>query len=622
MSELARASGPLAAFGLAVLLVTPRRAFRLGGLLLWAAGMLGLVAYLAPSASSAKLVAASVGGIVAAVIGAWLLARYPWLLAFATLACVPVRIPVKLGSEEANLLVPLYAVVASLALAFAWQLVRGDSRARELGPIAWPLASFLLWTGLTLAWTIDLRKGAIFLGAFILPFGLLTVGFARLPWRGRWLTWLWAALVGTALVYAMIGGYQWVRRDVFWNPGVIVGNAYAPFFRVNSVFWDPSIYGRYLAVAILATLTGILLGGVSRWKLAGLFVVVVATWFGLLLSFSQSSFVALASGVVVAAAVVWGRRAVVGLLALALLVGVASLGFPSVRHELVGHGRSGANAITSGRANLVSQGIRIAVRHPVDGVGVGGFKKAYAERTGLKGADPKRAASHTTPVTVAAEEGIPGLVLLAWLVLASLVATLLGLGRGFTSRVSLAAGLVLIAIAVHSLFYNAFFEDPMTWAVFGLIGVVARVPRKPIAAASSVAGGVTLAESDEAGEDESGERVDEIGDLEDPGQKEEDEDGHGEAGATDPEGAREELSSDEESRDGKPYAEKEREEGVGTVSVREDVRAEEECGEPVADDAIGARAVSDRVGPDVAGVGDQEGQEPGGDHGTTHDEGA
>ena len=485
MTELARVSGPLAAFGLAVLLLAPRRSVRLGGLALWGVGMLGLVAYLAPSASTAKLAAAAVGGLVVAVVGAWLLVRNPWLLAFATLACVPVRVPVKLGSEEANLLVPLYAVVIALALALAWRLVRGDERARELGPIAWPLAAFVLWTGLTLAWTTDLHKGAIFVGAFILPFALLSVGFARLPWRGRWLTWLWAALVGTALAYAVVGGYQWVRRDVFWNPGVIVGNAYAPFFRVNSVFWDPSIYGRYLAVAILATLTGILLGGVARWKLVGLFAVVVATSCGLLLSFSQSSFVALASGVVVAAAVVWGRRAVVGLVALGVLVAITSLGFPSVRHDLIGHGRSGANAITSGRANLVAQGMRIAAHHPVDGVGVGGFKRAYAERTGLKGADPKKAASHTTPVTVAAEEGIPGLLLLAWLMLVSLAATLLGLGRGFTSRVSLGAGLVLVAIAVHSLFYNAFFEDPMTWAVFGLVGVVARVPRKGFAAPSA-----------------------------------------------------------------------------------------------------------------------------------------
>ncbi len=622
MTELARAAGPISALGIAVLLLAPTRLQRLGGLVLWGAGMLGLVVYLAPSASNAKLAAAGVGGIVVAATGAWLLLRYPWLLAFATLACVPARIPVKLGSEDANLLVPLYAVVAALALALAWQLIRGDDRVRELGPIAWPLAGFVLWTGLTLAWTIDVRKGAIFLGAFILPFALLSVGVARLPWRGRWLTWLWAALVGTALAYAVVGGYQWVRRDVFWNPGVIVGNAYAPFFRVNSVFWDPSIYGRYLAVAILATLTGILLGGVSRWKLVGLFAVVIATWGGLFLSFSQSSFVALASGVVVAAAVVWGRRAVIGLVALAVLVGLSSLGFPSVRHDLVGHGRSGANAITSGRANLVSQGLRIAAHHPIDGVGVGGFKKAYAERTGLKGADPKKAASHTTPVTVAAEEGVLGLALLVWLVLASLAATLLGLGRGFTSRVSLSVGLVLIAIGVHSLFYNAFFEDPMTWAMFGFVGVVARVPKKPLPAPPSAVGGAPLAGGDEPREREPGERIHEVGDLEHPPEEEQDEDGGGEAGGAEPMRARAELGSDEVGGDGQPDREDEREERVGAIAVGEDMGPQEQGGEPVADDAIRAGAVADGVGPDGARVGDQEGQEAGRDDSEPGHEGA
>ena len=57
-----------------------------------------------------------------------------------------------------------------------------------------------------------------------------------------------------ALAFAVIGIYQYATRDVFWNPKVIVGNAYAPFYRVNSVFYDPSVYGRFLVVAILAAL--------------------------------------------------------------------------------------------------------------------------------------------------------------------------------------------------------------------------------------------------------------------------------------------------------------------------------------------------------------------------------
>ena len=77
-------------------------------------------------------------------------------------------------------------------------------------------------------------------------------------------------------------------------------------------------------------------------------------------------------------------------------------------------------------------------------------------------------------MTVLAETGIVGLALLAWLAAAAFLATLRGLGRGFTSRVALATGIVLVAIAVHSLFYAAFFEDPMTWALLGL--VAARLP--------------------------------------------------------------------------------------------------------------------------------------------------
>ena len=478
MSLLAQIAGPVGCAGLALLLVAARRDLRMVGLAAWGVGLGGLALYLVPDVERTALVAGAVAGLVLAAAGAWLLTRYAYALAFLTLACIPVRLPVDIGSERANLLLPLYAVVTALALSLGWRLASGDTRSRELGPVAWPLAAFVLWTGLSLTWTLNLEKGSIFLAAFVLPFGLLAIGFARLPWRGRWLTWLWGGLVATALAYAAVGAYQWATRDVFWNPNVIVGNAYAPFFRVNSVFWDPSIYGRYLTVAILVTLAGILLGGVRGRRSLVLYAVVVATWCGLAFSFSQSSFLALAVGVIVAAAVAWGRRAVLALVALGMLTVVVSLAVPQVRDEVVGKSRRGLNEVTSGRSNLVSQGIRIAADHPIAGIGVGGFRRAYAERTGVTGDDPKRVASHTTPITVAAEGGIIGLGLLVWLVVAALAATLLRLGRGFTSRTSLAIGVALVAITVHSLFYAAFIEDPMTWALLGMIGVVSLVPKK------------------------------------------------------------------------------------------------------------------------------------------------
>ena len=480
MTGAAELSGVVGCLGLALLLVAPRRELRAPALAAWAAGLVGLGLYLAPDVSTATLAAAAAAGVLLAAAGAAVLLRFPYLLPFATLACLPVRIPVEVGDEEANLLLPLYGVVAAYALALGWQLVvRRDERTRELGPVALPLAALVAWTGLSILWTDDLREGAIFVGAFVLPFGLLAVGVARLPWRGRWLTWLWVGLVGTALAYASIGLYQWVTRDIFWNPKVVVGNAYAPFFRVNSIFWDPSVYGRYLVVGILTALAGVLLGGVRGRRLVGLYAVVVAMWVGLFFTFSQSSYVALAAGVVAAAVVVWRWRAVAGSAALAVVVVLGTLAIPDVRDRLVDEGRDGFDAVTSGRASLVGQGLRIAADHPLAGVGVGGFSRAYAERAGLRGDDPKAAVSHTTPVTVAAETGALGVLLLGWLVAAALLAALRGLGRGFTSRVSFAVGLTLLAIAVHSLFYSAFFEDPLTWALLGLVGLAASVPRRP-----------------------------------------------------------------------------------------------------------------------------------------------
>ena len=430
----------------------------------------GLCLYLAPEGRTTALVAAAVAGTVLAAAGAAVLVRWPWVLAFATLACIPIRIPVDIGTEDANLLLPLYGVVASLAAALGWQLLRGDGRARELGPLALPLAAVVGWTGLALLWTDDLRQGAIFLAAFVLPFGLLAVGFARLPWSRRALLGLYLALVATALVYAGVGLYQWATREVFWNPKLIVDNAYAPFFRVNSVFWDPSIYGRYLVVAILATLALVLLGLRERLLAAGVAAIVVI-WAGLLFSFSQSSFAALIAGTLAAATFVWRWRAVAAIALVAV----------DPRHDRVrdAAGAVGAARPVAGRAERVHERPgRARLERAPDRARQPGARRRHGRlQARLRGADrstgrdPKKAASHTTPVTVAAETGILGLALLGWLGFAALIGAFRSRGRTAAGGTAFVAGLTLGAIAVHSLFYNALFEDPAAWGLLGLIAL-------------------------------------------------------------------------------------------------------------------------------------------------------
>ena len=457
--------GVLGALGLAVLVVARGRLARLAALGAVLVGGSLLVVTLRPEGNDALLAVAAVFGVAAAVGLAALFLRWPWLLPMAALACAPARVPVKVGGEEASLLLPLYAVVIAGVFALAWELFRRAGPPRELGPLAWPLAAFIAWAGISLVWSDGARLGAVSLAAFYLPFGLLALMLARLPWQRRWLKALTLQLIAMAVVFAGIGIYQWLTRDVFWNPKVIIGNVYAPFYRVNSLFWDPSIYGRFLVVAILASLVLVVHGAARRVVVAASAAIVVS-WIGLVFSFSQSSFVALVAGVAIVAWFAWGRRTLALLGVIAVVVLVAALAMPSARHHSL-------NSASGGRFKLVKNGIAIAAHHPLQGVGIGGFKKAYAARTGLKGKEPKAAASHDTPVTVAAETGIVGLALFGWLLVAAFLLAFRGVVPTFAGRVSLILGVVLAAIGVHSLFYNAFFEDPMAWGVFGLAPLAA-----------------------------------------------------------------------------------------------------------------------------------------------------
>src|SRR5207245_826878 len=306
------------------------------------------------------------------------------------------------------------------------------------------------------------------------------LALARLPWSALGLRALHVELALMGLIFAAVGFYQYDTRDIFQNPKVINANAYAQFFRVNSVFWDPSVYGRFLVVAIVPSL--VLLVAVQARRLAPVAVAAIAViWLGLLISFSQSSFAALLVAVVGAAFIAWRSRALVAVaVAAAVLAGIA-FAQPTLRRSIEHHTSSGLNSASSGRYSLVANGIRIAVAHPAAGVGVGGFKRAYAERVQLKGKEPKTAASHDTPVTVAAETGIVGLALFAWLVGALFWQTRRRIGATLGGRVALASGLALAAILVHSLFYNDFFEDPTTWLLLGLLALAAAQHAPPTA---------------------------------------------------------------------------------------------------------------------------------------------
>ncbi|HJQ49322.1 MAG TPA: O-antigen ligase family protein [Gaiellaceae bacterium] len=466
MIGLSEIAGPIACIGLAVLLVSRTRRNRIAGLCYAGVGTVLLVASFSP-ASVPELVAAILGAIVFGPLLAMLFRGEPWLIAYATLAFIPLRV----HFADHQLLVPLYAVALGAALLMLWELVNGDERARELGLATWPLALYLVWIGLSLGWSVDVHTAALDLLAFYVPFTILALSIARLPWKQSRVRLLYLELVAMALVFVGVGFYQYATRDISQNLKLKTINVYAAFFRVNSVFFDPSIYGRFLVIALIPTVVLIIRGRSVREGVAALAFAFV-TWLGLLISFSQSSFSALAVAVFCAAAIVWRWKSLLALAAVLVVVVGLVAAQPRLMHALRHHTTSGLNGATHGRASLIANGIRIAKAHPALGVGLGGFEHAYSKRTHRTA---RKSASHNTAVTVAAEEGAVGLVIYFCLVGSLLLAAHRRINHPVYGRVALAAGLALVAIFVHSLAYNDFFEDPTTWGLIGLIGLVAPI---------------------------------------------------------------------------------------------------------------------------------------------------
>ncbi len=417
-------------------------------------------------------------GVAAAIAGAVLFTRYPTVVPVALLATAPFRVPVQLGAEEAFLLLPLYLVIAAAVLALAYRILRGERPGPPPFVLALPLAAFVTLAATSFLWTWDERAGGIALAFFVFPF---TAGLATLA-RSPLADWLPRALLVTLVtlgtLFAAVGIWQAQTRTLFFGRDVEVANAYTSFFRVTSLFKDPSLYGRYLVVPIAVLLVAILIrrGRPVDWIVATGFIAFLFT--GLYFSYSQSSFVALFVVTFAVAVVGTDRRTRTVLLTCALAATLVAAGAAGAA---IG-GRS-AKDITSGRSRLVEVTLEAFAERPLAGVGIGGQPRASSEI--VRKGSPSRNASHTTPLTILAELGVIGFVLYAWLLAAT------GWALHLIARKDPALGVGLAAIfgvlVVHSLLYAGFFEDPLTWGVIGLAAAaLARAPA-PVAAAERTA---------------------------------------------------------------------------------------------------------------------------------------
>ncbi len=418
---------------------------------------------LATSIGAGTVAATVVGAVVVIAVLTAVMRRYEEAFPLLAMLALPFRLPISADGRTVNLLIPLYLVVAAGVLAHLLpRLLRGQEQG--LRGLEWLLLASIALYAVQALYSPDLAKAAENLGFFYIPFALLFVLLRDVRWTPQLLLRCLAIVVVLAVVFAGIGFVEYARKSLFLNPKVVAANQYDNYFRVNSLFFDPNIYGRFLALVMIAVTAVVLWWRNARdvWIAAAVLAWLLA---GLVTSFSQSSIAALLLGLAVLAAYRWSLRGTLyaagALLAAAAIVLAAAPA--SLHFGLKGNGGSANNAST-GRVKLIEGGLELFAKRPLYGYGSGSFQKQY-ERHSKTSAENATSASHTIPITVAAEQGIVGLALYVALLVVALLVLFRGAGRS-PPRIAIAA--CFAALVLHTFTYADFLEDPLTWTLLGI----------------------------------------------------------------------------------------------------------------------------------------------------------
>ena len=408
---------------------------------------------------------------------------------------LPFRVPIQSGGATSNLLVPLYLVVAAGSLAWIVPVLRGAQPERS------PVGRRLRWLG----------------GVGRAPAGGSTsccTGCRRSTrrrskprcsrWcsstsRSRFCTGCCAScdwtpeLIGTclqitialALVFSLIGFVEYATKTIILNSKLVVANDLHTYFTVNSVFFDPDIFGRYLALSMVLLAVVLLYDRPQREQLIAVIALAIL-WVGLVLTLSRSSLGALLVGLAVLAALRWKPSRALVIAVVVVLLGAAAVAISPRTFGL----NQGVNGASSGRGGLVSGGVSLFADRPVWGWGSGSFVKEY--RAHHKAVATTLSASHTIPVTIAAEQGLIGELVYIALVIAA-IGCLIRRARGDPVRSAIAAA--FITLVFHTMLYADFLEDPATWALLG-VGVAlaagSRAVARPGVVSSQAKPGLTV----------------------------------------------------------------------------------------------------------------------------------
>lgn len=352
---------------------------------------------------------------------------------------------------------------------------RGDAEVRSfMRENPWlvvALVAMLGWCTLSFAWAVSPSTALGGAGRYALNMMLLPIAFGAVRER-RHVAWVLAAYVAGAAVSAIYG----------------FGSSSSTGFtgRLTGYFGDPNAEATVFAASIpLVIGLMVMFRESARVKLVGL-VMLVVLFAGLVSTLSREGLVAL--GAVLVGGVVFGGRWR-GQAAILLVLGIIALtGYFFVFAPLAARQRV-TMADTSGRSSIWTVAWRVVRAHPVLGVGNDNFILVEGRYVNQPGAvlaaytikNPRVA--HNAYLEALADLGIPGLVTLVLVVIASVGAGVRAarkferLGDSQMEAVSRAVVLATIAVLTADLFVSSEYAKYL-WLLVAMCPVLLGLARR------------------------------------------------------------------------------------------------------------------------------------------------
>lgn len=347
-------------------------------------------------------------------------------------------------------------------------------------PSAWLLALFLAASVASWAFTRAPGSKSSLIDVALYPFvALLIMNLVVTDGDHRR---AWLALLVSGLGVAVVGAGLYLAHAHIWVPNPVVSN------RMNITFADPNITARFLTICACAA---VILYSARQGPAWLSFASAIACGITLPLTFSRSGLALFVAMVVLAVVVGFNHRRATLIGAVALVAfGVSTVVNPDTRlraEEAVAtvtglaapaaggssaapQAGQAASALDDNRRYLIAAGLSMFKGHPVLGVGFGGYQhQLLTTYRSFLPSGYTDSVSHTTFVTVMAEQGVVGTVLfLVFLLQLAREAIRARRRDGPMAVWATVPAMLVIPLFLYSQFEARFLQEPYLWFCLGM----------------------------------------------------------------------------------------------------------------------------------------------------------